>query len=179
MRFSWLVVGLVVASLSLLSGCASRMPPRSDSAASSAAGRSFTYLGPVSVPATLDEGDILLGVPPVGDAPKVSPSAAFGACEHGAGACRTSARATIRLALVTTLAAGTAGPSGTIKPRIDHALTYVVEYSGYECVPVGGLFSPSASTAQVSVRQACQMHDFVSAVDGSDRYAFDGPISQN
>ncbi len=81
----------------------------------------------------------------------------------------------MRLALVTTTDAGTAGPSGSLKPLINNALTYVIEWTGVPCLSSGGGPQPSGSTQAPATPTACRFVDFVSAATGTYLYAFDSP----
>jgi hypothetical protein len=81
----------------------------------------------------------------------------------------------MRLALVIATAAGTAGPSGSLKPLINNALTYVIEWTGVPCMSSGGGPQPSGSTQAAATATVCRLVDFVSAATGTYLYAFESP----
>lgn len=185
MRIGLVTGGLLVCAVGLLGGCASSsVTPagdarsRSSSAtvtSSSLAAGGFTYLGPISTSSSLDGGDIQLDVPPVDDVAAASPQKAFASCGNGAAVCTTLSTATMRLALVTTTAAGTAGPNGSINPLINNALTYVIEWNGVPCQDAGGPPQPSGSPQPTVTAKSCHLVDFVSAATGTYLYAFESP----
>ena len=78
------------------------------------------------------------------------------------------------LALVTTTAAGTAGPNGSIHPLINHALTYVMTWTGVPCADSGGPPRPSGAPPATVEHRLCQLVDFVSAHTGMYEYAIEG-----
>ena len=179
MRRSLVASYLVLCGAALVAGCASNSAPsaeglRSGSSTSitspSSTGNSFRYVGAITAAARLDGGDIRLDVPPSNAVAAVSPQTAFAVCGKGrSGVCTTSSVATMKLALVTATAAGTAGPDGSIIPLIDDALTYVIEWTGLQCPAPAGPMPATTLTAR-----RCHLVDFVSAKTGKYLYAFEG-----
>lgn len=182
MRPRLVLTCLVICAAGLVAACASSSPPSAERSASrpsiqstsrSSPAGPFRYLGPVSAATTLDGGDIRLVAPRAGAAARVSPQTAFAVCARtGQGVCNTSSTAIMTLAMVTTTAAGTAGPNGSIHPLINNALTYVIEWTGVQCTASGGPPRPSGAPSPTVTVRLCHLVDFVSADTGEYLYAF-------
>ena len=96
----------------------------------------FIYLGPQRAHEVFARGDFVYDPPPEGAKPAISPARALALCVSGA--CVAHQTAHITLADVTTPNAGNMDSAGGITPLLDHALTYVLTWSGVPCHPLGG-----------------------------------------
>lgn len=174
----WLVLILALA------GCASGVvtagagPTPGSSTSPNVSLPTPSYLGAATTP-SVDSAGIHRDPPGVGQKPKVTWQYASRACQRDGGGCWSRATtATVMLAVVTDPYSGTARPDGTIKPLMDHALTYVVTLSGFECSPHGGAprapGAPGATPAPIPIYKNCSDVTFVSAATGKVMYEISG-----
>jgi hypothetical protein len=129
-----------------------------------------SYLGAVKQP-SMDRAGILLDPPTAGQKAGVTWQYAFRFCQRDGGCPSGAKSATVTLALVTDHNSGTALPDGSIKPFINHTLTYVVTFSGYQCLPHGGGVQASKVTpVPAPTYKNCSDINYVSAQTGDDMY---------
>jgi hypothetical protein len=134
------------------------------------------YDGPITAVEDFSSLGILLR-PPGTASPKLGWQAAYAKCATQG--CITYGENTeVVLALATTTASGTAGPGGTIVPRTNQALSYVLIARNAECpLPAGGVSRPGETTAVERPTRSCTFVQLIDADSGQVGYAASGQIT--
>lgn len=178
---------ITMSACALLSACASSaagtssvistLPSVSATSSPPPSGIEPVYLGPVSSIQRLDGGDVIVSPPDASETANASWRTAFQMCSDGTGVCTDSSIPSIALGDVTTEAAGSAGPNGTIIPLINNSLTYVVRWDKVPCPPSAGPADESSSSSPSDQpAKLCTLIDLVDANSGQYVYAFEGPF---
>lgn len=129
----------------------------------------LTDEGRLTAPTTYEQSGISLAPPLSGDAPSVTPQAAYNDCLSGDAICSPGISPTIVLARVTDMHSGTQGPDGSLIPLMNNRLVFVLRFDGEMCVPAGVL--PGSPAPQP---QPCSAVNFIDAATGAVIYSVQG-----